>query len=103
MKTKARMLAVHVTLVGMFIAVFGALLGMLPAGAMAGDPVTVLSWPNAEGTVGEQPRLILSIADANGIQAATIDIKYDPGKVAPITTTLERESFGMSIVATWGA
>ena len=69
---------------------------------MAGG-VAILSWPDEEGMVGEQPRLILSIENADSVVAATIDIKFDPGKVAPITTTLERESFGLSIPAIWGA
>jgi hypothetical protein len=92
-------IAAKVTLV----AVFGVLLAMLPRMAAGGGEVAVLSWPDEEGVVGEPIRLVLSIADADSVISATIDVKYDPGKVAPKPTSLELESFGLSIDAIWGA
>jgi hypothetical protein len=45
----------------------------------------------------------LTIANPDSIQAALIEMKYDPGLVTPVTNSIQREAYGMTVQATWGA
>src|SRR6188768_1948235 len=78
------------------------LAGFLASPAGAGQS-SVLTWPDVTGIAGGRMRLTLSIADADSIQSGLIDVKYDPSLVAPVPSSLEQESFGLSVPALWGA
>jgi hypothetical protein len=74
-----------------------------PQAWAAGGPNAVLSWPDVEGFTGDRIRVTLTIADPDSIQAALIDVKYDPGLVAPVATSVQREAYGLTVQASWGA
>ena len=77
-------------------------LAILAAPAGAGQS-SVLSWPDVSGSAGGRMRLTLSIADADSAQSGLFEVKYDPSRVFPITTSLEQESFGLTVSTLWGA
>ncbi len=79
------------------------LLGLAYVSAAAADPPAILSLPDASGVVGERIEIALDIADADSMQAGTIEIAYDPERIAPDPESIGGGPFGPSLPVMWGA
>jgi hypothetical protein len=79
------------------LVVIAAPVAMGPRSDTAANQTARLILPDTSGTVLDTLRLALDIEDADSVQAALIDVSFDPAILVPDPGSLELGAFGQSI------